>query len=135
MDEYFETLNDIEEMAGGLKSAYLPAMRFMIETCGKMALSDCARESLAVAVRYLDGAVSASELKAARINCWHSIKGRDCDFSDPEVAATRAVICTLKPQDHDSDLFETLDFFEGVAREACIEPRTLWSGCETPLGC
>ena len=131
--DYGDTLNDIE-MAGGLTAGFDNAMRFMIEACNKMALPDHAKESLAVATRYVNNDASVEDLKTVRVRCWQSIKGRDCEFADPEVAAIRAVICTLFPRRQDADLFETLSFFEDVAVAAGISPGTCWLTCDAPSG-
>lgn len=116
---YRQMIEDLD-LSVGLPAGFDPAMRFMIEACQKMSLSDTARQSLEVAIQYLDGAASAKDLEAARVRCWESIKARDPDFADHAVAATRAVICTLYPRDGVDDLFTTLDVFEDFANAAGI---------------
>jgi hypothetical protein len=130
---YGDTLNDIE-MAGGLTAGFDNAMRFMIDACNRMALPEYARESLEVAVRYVNNEASAKDLEAVRVRCWESIEGRDSKFSDPRVAAIRAVICTLYPRDTKNDLFETLAFFHDVAAAAGISSEDLLAGVRRAFG-
>lgn len=130
---YRDTLEAIE-LKGDLVAGRAPAVRFMIEACGKMSLPHDAKESLDVAGRYLRNEVSDDALTAARVRCWRSIQGRDADLSDTRVAATRAVICTLYPRGKDDDLFETLNVFEDFALAAGLAANDLLEGIRRAFG-
>lgn len=133
MDHYGDTLNEIE-MAGGLTAGSDDATRFMIEACERMALPDYARESLDVAARFLNNEASAQALEAVQVRCWESIKGRDLNFADPNVAAIRAVICTLYPRDQVTDLFTTLTVFRDLAVAAGVASDDLLAGLRRAFG-
>src|SRR5450631_676772 len=97
----------------------------MIDTCRQIRLTEQAAEALEVAERYGSSRASAHDLESACVACWQSIKGRDTDLGDPEVAATRAVLCSLGSREEHGDLFETLDAFEDFALAAGIAGEAL----------
>ncbi|HXU04469.1 MAG TPA: hypothetical protein VN903_26085 [Polyangia bacterium] len=133
MDYFADTLNDIE-MAGGLTNGFDNASRFMIEVCNKIALPEHAKESLKVAARYVKNEASAEDLETVLVRCWQSIDGRTSEFTDPKVAAIRAVICTLYPRDRQSDLFTTLGFFRDCAVTSGISSDDLLAGLRRAFG-
>lgn len=125
--DYRDTLEEIELM-GGLIGAREAAVRFMIGACRRMPLPEHLHGPLGVAARYLSGDASNEALEAARVSCWRSIEGQTSNLSETRVAATRAVICTLYPRDHEGDLFDTLEVFGDFARAAGLSVEALLEG-------
>lgn len=121
---YRDTLEEIE-LRTDLNHEFDSSTKFMIGICRSLQLSPIGREALEVATRYLDGVVSDQELKRIRVACWNSIKGRDSDLTDPEVAATRAILCATYPRGWSDDKFSVLSAFEDFATAAGVEPRNL----------
>jgi hypothetical protein len=131
--DYRDTLEGIE-LAGGLTASHDRATRFMVDTCRQIRLTGQAAEALEVAERYVSSRASARDLEGARVACWQSIKGRDTDLADPEVASTRAVLCTLGSREEDDDLFETLNAFEDFAIAAGIAGEALLTSLRHAFG-
>ena len=78
----------------------------MLTLAGELALTVSERKWLEVARRYVQQSATIEELEQSRIVAWDSLGTRSCDFSDPAVNRTRAVICTMFP---DSTSNEALD--------------------------
>jgi hypothetical protein len=122
--DYQDTLEEIE-LRADLDHEFDSIAKFMIGICRSLQLSPTGREALKVATRYLDGAASDQELERIRVACWNSIEGRNCDLTDPEVAATRAIICATYPRGWPDDKFSGLDAFEDFAMAAGVDPHDL----------
>lgn len=109
-------LDDLESRIN-LNQEARSILRFMI-TSQRLRLSGIADEALEVAVRYLEGLATDTELQEARVACRHSIRGRDMNIADQEVPATRAVICALFPLPWSDDAFDILHAFGEFAEHA-----------------
>ena len=79
---------------------------FMLRLVEQLPLSPSEVAWLETARRFADGTATEAELTAARVEAWSSLEGRSCDFADPAVNRTRAVLCALYP---DSARDEGLD--------------------------
>ena len=114
---YRDTLEELE-LRVELNREFDSIARFVIGVCRSLELSEVAHAALDVATRYLSQAASDTDLERARVACWNSIKGRDMNLSDREVASTRAVICATYPRRWPDDAFSGLDAFEDFATAA-----------------
>jgi len=78
-----------------------------------------ARQALAVAEGYIEGACSPEVLVNERVELWQYLDKESSNFSSPEVNAVRAVICCLYedlPKDEMYDfVMHTLEFCNDVA--------------------
>ncbi len=79
-------------------------------------LPNIAKEALKAAATFQRGRASEAELERVRVACWDHLGSRDCEFSDPEVCAMRAVICALFPVIEDPA--ESLGLFLDLAQSA-----------------
>ena len=129
---YRDTLEDIE-LRLDLGREFDAIERFYVGVCRSLELSAAAREALEVATQYLEHAVSDEDLERARVACWASIKGRDLDLCDREVASTRAVICAMYPRGWGDNAFCALDAFEEFATAAGVNPDDLVLALQTTL--
>ncbi|TAK19471.1 MAG: hypothetical protein EPO40_33165 [Myxococcaceae bacterium] len=127
---YRDTLEDLE-LRLDLGREFDTIERFYIGVCSSLELSATAREALAVATQYLDLAISDEDLERARVACWASIKGRDTNLVDREVASTRAVICATYPRGWGDDAFCGLEAFGGFATAAGANPDDLTLALQT----
>jgi hypothetical protein len=127
---YRDTLEEFEGRLD-LDREFESIQRFLIGVCRSLELSAVAQEALEVAARYLDHAASDKDLERARVACWDSIKGRDCNLSDREVASTRALICATYPRGWTDDAFSGLIAFEDFATAAGANPDDLTLALET----
>jgi hypothetical protein len=121
---YRDTLEEIEVRVDLDREGDAIA-RFVIGVCRSLDLSAEGLQALAVATRYLDHAASDEDLERARVACWASIKGRDSNLSDREVASTRAVTCATYPRGWPDDRFSGLVAFEYFATAAGVNPHDL----------
>jgi len=127
---YQDTLQELE-LRVDLDREFDSSARFVIGVCRSLDLSEVARGALEVATRYLSHAASDTELEGARVACWNSIKGRDMNLSDPEVASTRAVICATYPREWPDDAYSGLEAFEDFATAAGANPDDLTLALQT----
>ena len=79
-------------------------------------LPNIAKEALEAASEFQQGRASEAELGRVRVACWDHLGSRDCDLSDPEACAMRAVICALFPVMDDPA--ESLGWFLDFAQSA-----------------
>jgi len=121
---YRDTLEELERRVD-LNREFDAIARFVIGVCRSLGLSGEARDALDVAARYLEHAASDEELERARVSCWASIKGRDGNIADREVASTRAALCATHPRGWPDDAFSGLDAFEAFATAAGANPDDL----------
>lgn len=106
---------------------------FVLRLIGQLPLSSAESSWLRTGLQYADGTATESDLEKARVEAWNSLGKRSCDFRDPAVNRTRAVICGLFP---DMPAHEALDqvvnveeFFVGAGgdeRQAIELLRTIW---------
>ena len=127
---YRDTLEEIE-LRTDLNHEFDSITKFMIGICRSLQLSPTGREALEVVTQYLDGSVSDQELERIRITCWNSIKGRESDLTDLDVASTRAIICATYSRGLPDDKFSRLDAFEDFAMAAGVEPHNLVTALRT----
>jgi hypothetical protein len=86
---------------------------FTLRLVERLPLSRSEAGWLETARRYADGTATEADLVAARVDAWTSLKGRSCDFADPAVNRTRAVLCALFPDSaRDERLEEMLNVKE-----------------------
>jgi hypothetical protein len=130
--DYRDTLEELEQRLN-LNCEFDSIEQFVIGVCRSLDLSEVARKALDVAAQYLSNAVSDEDLDRARVACWNSIKGRDCNLSDREVASTRAVICATYPRERgwDDDAFSALVAFAEFATAAGAKPHDLALALQT----
>jgi hypothetical protein len=71
-------------------------------------------ESFQIAQRYVNQATSLQSVSDAISSCWKELEhGREMRVSDPEVSATRAVLCILHAQLHgpSDEFLDAMSFF------------------------
>jgi hypothetical protein len=95
-------------------------VQFMIASCDLITpwMPPVAVSALEVARRYWRGEARESELERARVECWEYLDGIGAATStdDPQVCATRAVICLLHPALPQNDLFDLTHWFIDLTR-------------------
>jgi hypothetical protein len=101
----FESLAADLEETGALGDARRRRV-FMLRLVERLPLSPLEVGWLEMARRFADGTATEADLAAARVDAWNSLEGRSCNFADPAVNRTRAVLCALFP---DSEPDEGLD--------------------------
>jgi hypothetical protein len=92
----FESLAADLEETGALGDARR-RRAFMLRLVERLPLSPSEAGWLETARRFADGTATEADLVAARVEAWNSLEGRSCDFADPAVNRTRAVLCALYP--------------------------------------
>ncbi len=116
----WQLLYDLERH--GDISGEIGRLRQFQEACCQSLVGFLPRDSeqwLSVARDYRIGAATASELEAARVAAWKYLGTASCEVVNPKVAAVRALICLLYPDDWEHregepqriGRFESLDYF------------------------
>jgi hypothetical protein len=86
---------------------------FMLRLLDELPLNASEQAWLAGARQYASGDATDAELEKWRIEAWNSLGTNSCNFTDPSVNRTRAVICVLfPPTTSDEALDEVLNFEE-----------------------